>query len=221
LCQKTWYLCGLENTLGLKMDYRYDVFISYKSKSKVWLQEIFLPDFVHFLEEEVDKDVRERIFVDWHDIEAGDAWEQRLKNGLGRSKCLISLLLPTYFESNWCTKEFAVFDHRSRQCGMLTIGQPRGLIVPVALHHGSRFPEIIRSMQALDYKDFYYPNFEGYRKRKIYPRLQDELRQLARTVAQVIKEAPDWNPEWLQDHWLELPTEHLRIDKFTVTQPRI
>lgn len=215
------YLYPPKNTLNLSMAYEYDVFISYKSKSKIWLQEIFLPDFIHFLEEEVDIGVRHRIFVDWHDIEAGDAWEQRLKNGLSKSKCLISLLMPTYFESNWCTREFAVFEHRSRQNGMLTVERPESLIIPVALHHGGRFPEIIKSLQTLDYKDFYYPNFEGYRKRKIYPLLQDELKKLAQMVAQVIKRAPEWSSEWQRDEWLELPTEHLRIDKFTVPQPRI
>lgn len=203
------------------MAYQYDVFISYKSKSKVWLQEIFLPDFIHFLEEEVDKDVNKRVFVDWHDLEAGDAWEKRLKNGLGKSKCLVSLLMASYFESDWCTREFAVFEHRSRQAGMLSVDQPRGLIIPIALHRDVRFPETMKSIQTLDYKDFYFPHFEGFRKTKRALRLQKELKILAQKVAQVIRDAPAWNSDWLQDEWLERPTEHLRIDKITVQQPRI
>ncbi len=201
------------------MAYQYDVFISYRSSSREWVKEVFLPTFSHFLEEEAGKNVN--IFIDWHEIETGDAWNERLKNGLAFSKCLVSLLLPTYFESNWCKKEFAVFEHRSRQLGMLSIDSPGGLILPVVLHSGRKFPDVVNSIQFRDYQKFYVPNIGGFKKRKRYQQLQEELKNLARAVAITLKNPPDWHPDWQQNDWLEVPTTHLDVPNFTVQQPRI
>lgn len=201
------------------MAYQYDVFISYRSTSRQWLRELFLPTFRHFLEEEVGKDVR--IFVDWHDIQTGNAWNERLRNGLLYSKCLVSLLLPTYFESNWCKKEFAVFEHRSRQNGMLSLAIPEGLIIPVVLHSGREFPDVVRSIQYRDYGKFYVPNIEGFKNLKKYPQLQEEIKDLVRVVAQTLQNTPQWHPDWQQDNWLEVSTDHLAIPVFTVQQPKI
>lgn len=201
------------------MAYQYDVFISYRSTSREWLRELFLPTFRHFLEEEVGKDVR--IFVDWHDIKTGNAWNERLRNGLLYSKCLVSLLLPTYFESKWCKKEFAVFEHRSRKNGMLSLAAPEGLIIPVVLHSGRKFPDAVEAIQYRDYGKFYVPNIEGFKNLKKYPQLQEEIKDLVRIVAQTLQNTPQWHPDWQQDDWLEVSTDHLVIPVFTVQQPKI
>lgn len=203
------------------MAYEYDVFISYRSKSRAWLRELFLPEFQYYLEEEVGNNLR--IFVDWHDVETGDAWELRLKRGLLKSKCLISLLMPSYFESDWCTREFAVFEHRSIRHGLLSLEQPNGLIVPISLHGSMTrpFPTSITDKQILDYQKYYYPNYEGFRKRKKYQLFTDDLKQLVKKVARVIQYAPDWNPDWQNDDWFEIPTDYLRVDNFIVSQPKI
>lgn len=203
------------------MAYQYDVFISYRSTSREWVREVFLPTFEHFLEEEVGKDVS--IFADWHDIGAGDAWNERLKNGLAFSKCLVSLLLPTYFESEWCKKEFAVFENRSHQHGMLSFAMPHGLIIPIILHGlgGRPFPNAVDEKQCLNYQKYYVPSTGGYKRLKKYLKLQEEIKSLARTVAQTLQNTPDWHPDWQQNSWLEVSTAHLTIPNFTVQQPRI
>lgn len=201
------------------MAYQYDVFISYRSPSREWVREVFLPTFSHFLEEEAGKNVS--IFIDWHEVRTGDAWNERLRNGLTFSKCLVPLLLPTYFESNWCKKEFAVFEHRSRQLGMFSLGKPDGLIIPVVLHSGRKFPDAVENIQTRDYQKFYVPNIEGFKKRKRFQQLQNELKDLARTVARTLNNPPDWHADWQQNDWLEVPTEHLNIPGFTVQQPKI
>jgi len=216
---KTRYLCALQNRLNLIMAYQYDVFISYKSKSRDWLRDVFLEPFMHFLEEEIGKDVR--VFVDWHDLEPGDAWKQRLKKGLMSSKCLVSLLLPTYFESVWCKREFAVFEHRSRECGLSSLEDPIGLIIPISLHKGHRYPNAVKDMQFIDYKYFYSSNVEGYKKRKKYQKLQDEIKTLAEVVAKRVRQAPAWDHQWQSDEWLELSTEHLSITIDHVSSPRL
>ncbi|MCB9314591.1 MAG: toll/interleukin-1 receptor domain-containing protein [Lewinellaceae bacterium] len=201
------------------MAYEYDVFISYRSKSKLWLREIFLPDFIHYLEEEVDGNLS--YFVDWHDIRTGDDWEQRLKYALIKSKCLISFLIPTYFDSDWCKKEFAVFEHRSRQSGMLSLKHPEGLIIPVTLHGNRPFPDPVRLLQTKDYKYYYSASVEGYKKTKKYQKLQDQLKSLAQEVGNKISSVPGWNPVWQQKEWYELPIQHLQTNKIIVPQPKI
>lgn len=201
------------------MAYQYDVFISYRSKSRDWLRKVFLPTFRHFLEEEVGKNVS--IFVDWHEIQTGNAWEERLKNGLLYSKCLISLLQSTYFESDWCKKEFAVFEHRSRQNGMLSRVQPGSLVIPVVLHRGRDFPSVVDSLQVRDYQRFYYPNMKGFKKHKEFKELEAEVKTLAREVAQTIQNPLQWQSDWQQDDWLEVSTDHLAIPDLTVQQFRI
>ena len=202
------------------MAYEYDVFLSYRSKSRDWVQKIFLPDFQHYLEESIRNAT---IFVDWHDVMPGDAWAARLKRGLAHSRCLVSLLTSRYFESDWCTKEFAVFENRSRQNGLLTTEAPSGLILPLALDSRERFPAVLGDIQMPDWDYYYSASVKGYKKIKKYQKLQDELKILARNVARRIRLAPPWNPDWLQDDWLEVPANHLRIDDvpFHVPQPRI
>lgn len=202
------------------MAYQYDVFISYRGTSREWLRELFLPTFKDFLAEEVGEGVQ--VFVDWHDIGAGDAWNERLKNGLALSRCMVSLLLPTYFESHWCKKEFAVFEHRSRQNGMLSFQMPHGLIIPIILHGlgGRPFPSAVDETQCLNYQKFYVPNTQGFKQLKKFPRLQEEIKALARRVADTLLNTPEWHPDWQQDDWLEISTDHLTIPNFTVQQPK-
>jgi len=132
-------------------------------------------------------------------------------------------LLPTYFESTWCKREFAVFEQRSQQQGMLSGEKPEGLIIPVSLHYvADRFPPTLKGMQIdFKYQDFYSPNIKGYRKLKKYQKLQDELKKLAETVARKIKEAPDWHADWQNDECLNPSTMHLEIPYFTIQQAKI
>lgn len=201
------------------MAYQYDVFISYRSTSREWVKKLFLPTFQHFLQEEVGKEVN--IFVDWHDIQTADAWNERLKYGLLHSKCLVSLMLPTYFESNWCKKEFAVFEYRSRQNGMLSLTAPGGLIIPIILHKGREFPQAINDIQYRDFREYYTHIVDGFTRLKKFQRLQQEISALAKDVAQVLHKPIDWQQDWHKDEWLEVSTDHLVIPSFTVNQPRI
>jgi TIR domain len=201
------------------MDYKYDVFISYKSYSKEWVRDVFFPPFEFYLREIYDDNVK--IFVDWEGIEGGNAWSNRLKNALAHSKCLLPILLPTYFESEWCKKEFAVMEHRSKQYKLCTLDTPEGLIVPISIFDGDCFPASVRDLQIVDYENFFQPNVSGYTGLEKYSDFQNEVKKLAYTVAKAIRIATVWESDWLNDEWLELPTDHLNKDKTKILKPRI
>jgi len=76
------------------MAYEYDVFVSYRRKSRDWVCEYFLPLFEYHLQEAVGGRAIS-IFVDTEDIEAGDAWPQRLHHALAHSKCLVPAIPAT------------------------------------------------------------------------------------------------------------------------------
>ncbi|MFN0013657.1 MAG: TIR domain-containing protein [Saprospiraceae bacterium] len=80
------------------MAYEYDVFISYRRESdpKEWTQNIFLPKFEAYLREESGKK-NLKIFLDEQGIEGGDYWEDTLKIALAKSRCLVPVLMPSYF----------------------------------------------------------------------------------------------------------------------------
>lgn len=187
------------------MAYNYDVFISYRRPTKRWVSKYFKRLIEHYLPEALDgRPVR--IFFDENDIHTGDAWENRLKKALSESKCLVPVLTPSYFTSNWCTKEFAVMENRSLKHGFHTVQAPGGLIVPITINQGKFYPLKIQALPCYEYymsrgdldKMSFWEDFE----RKIADWISTDL-------AKAIKQAPAWNEVWQQDEWLEVPTDHI------------
>ena len=91
------------------MAYEYDVFLSYSRKPQYlqWVENTFLGLFEHYLAETLN--VRKvRIFKDDREIASGQDWSNRIKSALARSKCMVSIYTPAYFNSEWCVKEFAI-----------------------------------------------------------------------------------------------------------------
>jgi hypothetical protein len=186
------------------MSYRYDIFLSYNRKFPhgQWVDEIFYPLFVPYLEDALNKDAK--IFKDTKDIEAGSSWPQRLKNALAHSKCMVSIFSPSYFRSRWCMKEFTVMYYRQKQLGYLTVDKPTGLIFPVNIFDGEHFPDYARELQMLNCVDF---NLVGdfVKKSQVYLDIQKALQEWVYDVAKAINEAPVWDGAWLTKEWLDIP----------------
>ncbi len=184
------------------MSYQYDVFLSYNRKFPhgQWVDEIFYPLFVPYLEDALNQKVL--IFKDTEEINTGSAWPHRLKNAAVHSKCMVSIFSPAYFLSEWCMKEFAIMFYRQKQLGYLTQKNPDGLIVPVKIFDGEHFPEYANFLQMLDCRDLFLVG-EGMKQAKSYMDLQTRLQRWVYNVAKVIKNAPEWDNQWLEKHWLE------------------
>ena len=200
------------------MAYEYDVFISYRRDPdpKEWTQKIFLPKFQSFLREELGKkDLK--IFIDEQGIEGGQYWEDTLKLALARSKCLVPILMTSYFQSQWCVREFSVMLHRQEQL----VAKPKGLIVPFVIYDGDYFPPPLSGIQSFDCKAFYFTG-KGFEDSQRFLDFQIALKNYIGAVANAVRAAPAWDSEWLNNQWLEVPTNHLLLnDDLTIPQPLI
>lgn len=187
------------------MGYQYDVFISYRRPTKRWVSKYFKRLIEHYLPEALDgKPVR--IFFDENDIHSGDAWEARLKKALSASKCLVPVLMPSYFTSEWCTKEFAVMEHRSLQHGFESVQKPGGLIVPITINQGKFYPKKIQALPCYSY----YRSRGDLDKMSFWEDFEQKIADwIAKDLAKAVKRAPAWNADWQTDEWLDVPTDHI------------
>lgn len=204
------------------MGYQYDVFISYRRKEipKRWLEEMFLPLFRDYLEESLGGR-KVKIFRDEDGIEGGANWSNKIKLALAKSRCMVPILIPSYFHSDWCTKEIAVLYHRQKSLGFNTLTNPNGLIIPLKIRDGIFFPENIKELQILDCNDFYRVG-SGVEGTELYIKFQDKLLTWIENVAEAIRNAPEWDRDWLEDNWLEVPSTSFRIDgNINIEHPRL
>jgi len=196
-------------------DYRYDIFISYphQDQHKVWVLEIFLDMFKLYLCNALGEEPK--IFVDERrGIKAGDAWPERIKSELASSKVIVPIWSVNYFLSEWCKRECAVIFHRERELGYRTLENPGGLILPISLFDGKKFPPFASKIQWLDCTPFNRIT-QSYKTTQMYEALINKLEMWVEEVAVAINAAPIWKPEWRNKEWLDDPIEALiRSDEF-------
>ncbi len=194
------------------MAYRYDVFLSYNRKFPhgQWVDEMFFPLFVPYLEDALNQEVS--VFKDTEDIETGAAWPEHLMNALSHSRCMVSIFSPAYFRSEWCMKEFSIMYHRQKQLGYLTTAKPTGLIIPVNIFDGEHFPGFAGELQMLDCRNYYRVG-DAVKHTSIYIELQGVLQQWVYDVATAIKNAPPWDPGWMEIEWTNLTKMFSRAAK--------
>ncbi len=177
------------------MSYKYDVFVSYRRHCEwpVWVKDIFLPLFNHWLGEELGRVAD--VFVDYQ-IEAGDSWPQRLGSCLGGARVLVALFSRQYFNSPWCQRELQHMLWREQACGLRTAQHPGGLIVPAHIHDGEDFPRQVRHIQAAHLQAF--TNVRLSRGGVTEERLSEEIRTWVPSIAHAIRSAPDCDPDWTE-----------------------
>ena len=97
------------------MDYRFDIFFSYKRNETSNPWHTGLKDsLAHWVSEELDGQ-RVRIFFDIEDISVGSRWKTKIINALCSSKCLVGVWSPDYFRSRYCVAEWLTFDMRKQK----------------------------------------------------------------------------------------------------------
>lgn len=199
------------------MAYEYDVFISYRRPTKRWVNKYFRPLIEHYLPEALGGRAV-KLFFDENDIHAGDAWEARLKRALAVSKCLVPILTPSYFTSDWCTREFAVMEHRSLKHGFTAIQKPGGLIVPITINEGTFYPQKIQALSC--YK--YYRSKGNLTDMSFWEDFEGKVAKwVKKDLAKAVMRAPTWNSDWQNDDWLDVPRAHIfrKTEKTTDFQP--
>ncbi len=194
------------------MAYEYDVFLSYKREfAENWLTEIFLPRFRFYLEDHLG--APPKIFMDTSGgIRSGDDWELRLRYGLSRSKCLVGIWSPSYFQSRWCRFECEVMLERGKQLGYHTEEDPSGIVHGVVISDGRNFPEYAQRIQYFNSRK-YMLDGGFYKDTPDYVEFQHELRTWVEDVVEnIFEKVPPWSEDFTQipDNTIEVkPVEHV------------
>ena len=136
------------------------------------------------------------------DIPGGSSWQEKLKNALVYSRCLVAIWSPNYFLSQWCNFECFTMLHREQSLSYRTLENPGGLIVPISVHDGERFPDFAKNIQYAPWQKFARVG-EGFKKTERYVELQDNISEWVNDVANAINNAPEWNPDWLNEDLFE------------------
>jgi hypothetical protein len=181
------------------MSYQYDVFFSYKhtAQSLYWHQRV-KDSLQEWLTHELDGS-KARIFMDCEEIRTGQDWRDRLGFGLKHSKCLVPVWSPSYFQSPYCVSEWRAFHQRQSDVGC-------NLIAPIRYNDGNCFPPDAKNAQMADFEkltsnEAYFWNSD----RALL--LEDKIKLLAKDVATIVKNAPEFDLEWQAELMDFLPTE--------------
>lgn len=184
-------------------DYQYDVFLSYtRNLVGSWVQDYFYELFKEYLDSALG--YSPSIFVDSQSISAGDAWPLNIKKALAHSRCLVAVISPSYFRSEWCMKECHVMLAREKVEGFRTKANTSGLVIPVIARDGKHHPEYIRDIQSVDFKRFVKKG-DAFTSSPRYIEFQDEMEVWTEQVAASIKQAPLWNSNWPDETTIEIP----------------
>lgn len=201
------------------MSYEHDLFISYRRNTNAaqWLKLYLYPRLGMALKDELGQDPR--IYVDW-EMETGTIWPSKLERALLRSRCLLPIFSPPYFESEWCRAELHSFLARHNQIGLGNVDAPTGLIFPVIFSGGAAFPPEVQQIQVRrDRADFGHmklnnpdPMFgQTVRSAELTGKIQEMAIDLARMIANA--------PAWRADFPVCLPPASSH--PFVVQQPRL
>lgn len=177
--------------------YEFDVFLSYRRSGRgnaaAWVRHHFHPLLVDCLADELDHPPR--VYVDL-ETEIGAYWPGLLEQRLQRSRVLVAVLSPRYFESSWCLAEWHTARAREEALGMATKLNPgTSVIYPVVFSDSESFPEDAQTRQARVLKQWNNPR-PGYRDTPAYDELYDEVKRIAVELRGFINNAPAWQPDW-------------------------
>lgn len=184
------------------MSYKYDVFLSYVHEFPCvdWVTEHLVRFFQFELSNALNR--KARVFFDRTNIQIGDRWPAKLRDGLAHSRCLLGIWNPAYFRSMWCLTEVEVMRHREVKIGFGTIQHPGGLIMGINVNDGQHFPAFAREVQYANFQDYFIVGL-CFSAVPEYAKFQKAIQELAPQVAAVVESAPDWSPDWLTAPWLD------------------
>ncbi len=171
--------------------YEWDLFVSYKRDPAgqhliaPWVSRVI--ETVRYWLTQARGGDPARVFFDTEAIEVGTQWRAELRRALLRSRCLMAVLSPEYFRSEWCLTEWSSFLARQR---MLS-GHPVTVILPVKFCDGSFFPLEAQDMEQLDLSD-HSSLMPAFWESPGALELERKLKPFAMRLAAAIDAAPDF-----------------------------
>jgi hypothetical protein len=175
------------------MEYKHDVFLSYRRHKEwpKWVSETFYDIFDHWLDAELGHDCS--IFVDYQ-LETGHNWPAALAENLSKSRVLVPLWSPQYFNSEWCLKEMSLFVARENATGFGTVENPQRLIMPAVIHDKDNFPKEAKLIQFKEIQPFC--NIRTARGSETLEKLSYEIRNWIPDICKAINHSPPFDPLW-------------------------
>jgi hypothetical protein len=175
-------------------DYQYDVFVSYRRNrfSLNWIAGEFISVFEERLEAELGRPPL--VFWDQNSVDDGEVPVEIIKEALGTSRCLLSILSGPYFASKWCAAEWETFRERAAAA---RLGRGRSLTIPIQWHDGDNYLPLLRGEgpRPRDFTRFRLTG-QGWRDSPRYVEYQDEINRVVESVARLVESAPPFDPQW-------------------------
>lgn len=168
------------------MSYEYDAFFSYKRdrESDEWHKTV-KDKLIHWLKQDLNKpDVR--IFFDTEDIRTGMRWKQKLAHALKRSRCIICVWSPLYFQSKWCVSEWKTFVDREQQTNC-------ELVMPASYFDGHSFPAEATAKNFSDFSRFASTMPKFWQTELAVDFEEQLLKPFAADLAALIRNAPPYD----------------------------
>ncbi|GGS53725.1 TIR domain-containing protein [Actinokineospora fastidiosa] len=180
----------LPGLLPLVDGYQYEVFLSYRrsgpGNAAQWVQNHFHRMLEDCLADEVGDSA---VFVDVN-VETGSHWPRLLQQALARSKMLVAVWSPPYFQSPWCLAEWHTMVARERAFDGLV-----KLVYPITYADGVNFPEEAKNRQSRSVHAVSnpYPSFQGsHRQAELF----DVVREIAAELSDQLAKVPPWQDNW-------------------------
>lgn len=190
------------------MSYEFDIFISYKRHPKTDDWYIGLKEWLEpWLSQELQRDAR--IFLDQEDIRTGERWRAKLSDSLQKSRCMVCLWSPLYFQSKWCVAEWQTFRLRGTEFGS-------DLIIPARFHDGEFYPPSAKEVEARDFSKFTSVSPRFWHSDLALEFEQKHLREFAEEIRFAIEAAPEFDEAF---PIIEDPDDGLMIQRPRIGRP--
>lgn len=163
------------------------MFVSYRRAQPVyrWVTQVFVPILRERLPESLGRDAQ--VFLDEESIDAGTLWPESLEQALVRSRCVVPIFNPSYFQRDWCVAEFATMIARMEASGVHSI-------VPIQFSDGDFFDDRAKKLQWIRMEDFNELTTPSRARNRVA--FMREIRKLCDVIAERIKNAPPFDPAW-------------------------
>jgi hypothetical protein len=216
------------------MDYKYEIFISYKwgGPRKEWVDKIFLP----LLEDALDNifPTNQNVFKDTRNIQPGATLDLSLQDALAHSKLMICIVsLPYFTKSVWCPTEFSAMLYREEQLEIRKQGNHFGLIFPVVfvddaaqnindrcpLYEYQNLRDLIFNMSPLELNNKKYNNAnEAFLASQNFIDLKNIIYHwVDQSLRPVLQQMKPWQNQWTSPEYIINPYQTYR-DRYNVTQ---
>lgn len=166
--------------------YHYDVFVSYPHSP--YIAEL-VETFVKHIRQRLELFLPwpPRVFMDAGGFKPGSRYSIEILDALHRSRCLLAMVAPSYFQSELCVREYRTFEAREDQT---THGDPP-LVFPVILRGGIEMvPLEMRQRRVL------MDASSITSLARLTRRMEETVETIAETMARSILAAPPYNPDW-------------------------